>query len=145
MVLSIAFFGSLRGAEYTGPSGPSDPNNHLIRSDLAFGVTIQGTRYIILTIGRTKCSPHGITKYIGCSYTSPCAVCDTINYLKHRDAQFGSNPSNKLFVFQDGSLLTKPLLNSFIKYCMQMLGFGPAQYSSHSIMTGDHSKSKRFQ
>ena len=57
------------------------------------------------------------------------------DYLVLRSAHVQLAPDSALFVFDDGSTLTKNLVNSGIKYLVSKLGLNAKDYSSHSLRT----------
>ncbi len=72
------------------------------------------------------CLPTSVYQY------SP--VCKT--YFKIRTCAGTLYPSAPLFVFASGQVLTKSVLNSFIKTMVSQLGWDTRRFSSHSLCAG---------
>ena len=135
-VLTLGFFGGLRGAEYTlvpSPLGPLCPP--LLMNHISFG-TIKGLNFMILTIPRSKTKPHGFQISIGCSGTPTCAVCSMHSYLRHRASRSPIPPNSHLFVLPNGSPLLKSVLNKKIKCLVSSIGLDPSRFSTHSMRSG---------
>ena len=134
-VLSLGFFGALRGSEYTAiyipPNGWVAPKlKHVVFKQS------QGHPAMIFTIPKSKTSSAPIQVPIGCSRTPICAVCTMHTYLRARTPALGLHPESYLFVDAQGRPATKHQLNSIIKNAIHGLGLDSKNYSSHSLRSG---------
>ena len=80
-----------------------------------------------------KDSDLGLDIYIGCSKTHICPVLAMSNYkslLKDRPQ------SMPLFIFSNGSLMTKTLFIKQVPLLLISCGISPNQYSGHSFRVG---------
>lgn len=137
--LTLAFYGGLRGAEYSvvleyGNTG--NRLNHIPRmADVIFGGH-DGDRYLQYTVQKSKTCVHGFVVTIGCSGTHICSVCSMHEYLAARTSRNCLSGEDYLFQFSDNSVLSKFSLNLAIKFLVSKLGLDPGDYSSHSIRSG---------
>ena len=65
-----------------------------------------------------------------------CAVCVLREFYEQRLSLHGSDPGKPLFLFSDGSVLTKTVLNKHIKLCVALIGINPDNYTGHSLRAG---------
>lgn len=135
-VLSLGFFGGLRGAEYTlATSSHGLLCPPLLARHITFGC-FNGTNYMSVFIPRSKTRPHGFKLSIGCSGTQTCAVCSTHAYFSHRAKLGPIHPDSYAFVLPNMAPLSKSVLNQKIKCLVASIGLDSSQYSSHSLRTG---------
>ena len=132
--LCVAFFGGLRGAEYTYQGGAGDSSKPLLLNHVTFG-HYAGKWYMVLRIPRTKTRPHGLTIHIGCSGHPVCAVCTMWSYLTVRNTVTVS-PTDFLFSLAEGLPLSKQNMNNKIKALVTMLGLPSDKFSTHSLRAG---------
>ena len=126
----LAFFAGLRGGEYVGQSQATATQVNQVQ----FGpAPVQIMHYTVI---RSKTTTHPYTIPLGCSHAKVCPLCSMVEYfnVRYRQSQFDANSS--LFVFSNGSAVTKHHLNSVIKMLARALGLEPADYSAHSIRSG---------
>ncbi len=123
-IMTLAWFGGLRSAEYTTISGSEPLVQHI-----QFG-KIHSLSYMYHTITRSKTHVHAYQVPIGCARHEVCAVCAMKTYFKIRTCASTLYPSAPLFVFASGQVLTKSVLNSFIKSMVLQLGWDPTRFSS---------------
>ena len=126
--LSIQFFGCLRASELC-----SNLDQALVptRSDISF-YSRDGAPVMLYRCRSSKTASHGFTLHLGCSGAPVCAVCITHHYISSHPA----HPSQPLFQFTSGHLLTYHIYNASIKNLVRAIGLDPASYSSHSIRAG---------
>lgn len=132
---TLAYFGLLRAAEFT-VTGPSfDQKVNLQVQDVTLGREEGGLSYISLHVKRSKTDRDnkGTTIHIGCSTGCICAVCAMQSYLNRRRLAHALEP---LFVFRDGSVLTRKLLVRHLKDFLHICGMVPDSYSGHSFRSG---------
>ena len=131
--VTLGYFGLLRAGEYCVTQGLFDPKKHLCLGDI-----VVNNSYIILWLkmSKTDICNNGVSIYIGCSKNCVCSVCSMLKYLPQRASHFGENSSSPLFLFADGTPLTRSLLNSHLKDSLAGLGFDPDGYSGHSLRAG---------
>ena len=106
--LSLGFFLGLRASEYAWDPrvGPIKLAPGLDRIHIYYS---QGDLYLDYIVPRSKTKPHGFQTSTVCSGVSECCPCAMKLYLKMRREMFGCLIGG-LFVFEDGSLLTKSKL-----------------------------------
>ena len=125
----LGYFGFMRSGEFT--SGPSDPDG-LCVSD----ITIDShTNPQILTIHlrHSKTDQLGAGQYIHLGRTNDalCPVSAILSYMAIRPCT-----TNKLFVFQDGSLLTRHRLVLHLREAIAAIGLDPGAFAGHSFRIG---------
>ena len=86
---------------------------------------------MLLREGKIDKSGNGVNIYIytGCSKTHICPVLAMANYMSLLKDRPQSMP---LFVFSNGSLLTKTLFFKQVQLLLISCGISPNQYSGHS-------------
>lgn len=131
--VTIGYFGLLRAAEYCVTQGQFDPKRHLCLGDVAIK-----NMYVILKLNMSKTDlfNNGVSIYIGCSKSCVCAVCNMCKYLIKREKIFGKNNKSPLFIFADGTPLTRFSLNRYLKQSVAGLGYNSDDYSGHSLRAG---------
>lgn len=137
-LLTLAFYGALRGAEYSlvmGSGGTVMAQPPVVNS-ISFGIAPYGVKFMTFRISKSKTQPHGFTAVIGCSGTRVCAVCAMTAYLaaRHRANQLQAN--KPLFLLYNGQVITKDLVNTKIKSLVSQLDLPPADYTTHSLRAG---------
>ena len=120
-----AYCGALRGAEYAIEFAAGTWSNPLLLAHLAV--------ILALYIPRTKTRRFGRKVFLPCVPTQLCPFCIMIDYVKTRDL---SDPNAPLFLFPDGTILSKMALNLQIQKLAALIGLDPALFSSHSIRSG---------
>ena len=103
----IGFFGFLRAGEFTVPSPSAyDPEVHLNLADIAID-----------------------------SHTAPSLVCLRIKQSKTDPFREGVE-TGPLFIFKDGTPLTRSALVSHLQAALQKAGFVHTDYNGHSFRIG---------
>ena len=113
------FFGFLRAGEFTVPSSSAyDPEVNLNLSDIAVD-NHESPSMICILIKQSKTDPfrQGVEMFLGTTGSVVCPVQAILQYLAVRSAQQGP-----LFIFRDGSPLTRVALVSFLTDCSPSSG-----------------------
>ena len=129
----VGFFGFLRAGEFTTPSLEAyDASVHLSLSDVALD-SHSTPSLIRLCIKASKTDPFrkGVDIFLGRTSSSLCPVKAMIAYLPMRGPAPGP-----LFVFQDGTILSRSRLVSAIRTCLSAAGMEEGAYCSHSFRIG---------
>lgn len=129
----LAFFGFLRCGEFTVPSQAEyDPDTHLSLADIALDNKVN-PGVIQVTIKQSKTDPfrQGVDLYLGRTGKDICPIQAIVPYLIKRGAQPGP-----LFVFTDGSYLTRQRFVSLVTSTLQHAGINEKQYNTHSFRIG---------
>ena len=124
--VTFAFFGLLRCSEFSAPTTRSYGPNTLLMSDVNISMDVGG---ILVNIRASKTDPFrsGCRVHIGATYDYLCPVNALRVYLMHRNLHVGP-----LYVFRDGTYLTRSRLCSFLSSC-----FGHAYpINTHSFRIG---------
>ena len=134
---TLAYFGLLRAAEFCVIKPPFNPSINLSMTDVSIFNAGQPTAYMSVHIKQTKTDKtgKGVSVCIGCSGQALCAVCAMQHYLAHAQPQ-GLSPSQPLYRFHDGQVLTRQHLISHLRIQLQSIGIDPAEYSGHSFRSG---------
>ena len=128
-LLSLAFFGSLRCAEYTpSPSNPSGPSI----GDVCFE---HSGKIMLFNVAKSKTQLHGFQCSLACSGHEICARCRMVTYLGAQIRSPGVTAQSPLFVYK-GTQVTAKMVNKFVKSIAHSLGWNQQAYSAHSIRAG---------
>ena len=123
--ITTAFFGFLRISEYTAQRKTRfDPNITLLLSDISI---TKNTIHLHLKTSKTDPFRHGVTVRIHANNTNPCPVNALMLYIS-----LHPNPTGPLFIFNNGSFLTRPDINSILRD----MSDGAINISSHSLRIG---------
>ena len=126
----LAFFGFLRSSEFTSPSSNSFSSSQtLLRSDIDF----DSRNSLCIRINMSKVDPfrRRHIPVIAPSQSHICAVDAMRRFLCHRQATNGP-----LFLFKDGTFLTRSHLNMLLSAWMVPLSLVHTRISSHSFHIG---------
>ena len=129
-VLTLAFFGGLRGAEYMGSNESDAPTVGQVQ------LASSPNKVMHYTVTRTKTTMHGYTIPLGCSTTNVCPYCDMIRYMNARSVNGSFGVTDWLFVYSNGVRVTKQHLNALLKRLAKCLKLNPDNYTTHSIRAG---------
>lgn len=130
---SCGFFGFLRSGEFTIQSPSSfDPSTHLTLQDVALDDRASPSM-ICLHLKQSKTDPfrQGTDIYMGKTDKELCPVRAAVHYLRLRGDRSGF-----LFLFRDGSPLTKPVLVQQIRDTLDKQGIDGSKYAGHSFHIG---------
>ncbi len=141
---SLAFFACLRGAELCFVAGP---RSIILQappklSAVSFG-NFNNAPYMVYSVPVSKTSVHGFSRFLGCSSTSVCPICNMWDYLQARRSVGPSHSDSPLFIWADGTTVDKSQFNKCIKHYVQLLGKDPKNYSTHSLRAGSVSQGSR--
>lgn len=129
----VGFFGFLRAGEFTVPSLEAyDAAVHLSLADVALD-SHSAPSVLKLTIKASKTDPFrkGVDLFLGRTPSSVCPVKAMVGYLFSRGPAPGP-----LFLFQDGSVLSRPRLVTAVRRCLSASGFSEEAYCGHSFRIG---------
>ena len=129
----LGFFGFLRSGEMTVPADSSyDPAAHLSFADVAVD-NLANPEVIRVFIKQSKTDPFrkGIHLFMGRTRSDICPVKALLNYLVLRGKKEGP-----LFLFPNGSYLTRQRLVVAVREALRKAGLDPAKYSGHSFRIG---------
>ena len=129
----LAFFGFLRAGEFTVPSRAEfDPEVHLSLADLALD-SHSSPSLMRIRIKQSKTDPfrHGVDIYLGKVASPLCPISAMIAYVSSRGPQQGP-----LFLFSDGSTLSRQRLVSAVRDCLSRAGLREDLYAGHSFRIG---------
>ena len=129
-VLSLAFFGGMRCAEYA-PSTASEVCPRI--KDVTFTDSGKVMKY---KVHKSKTRTHGFVCQLACSENKICATCCMLNYISIRSKMYRISKSSYLFVNSQGQQLCSAHVNKFIKSTIKALGLNEKCYSAHSIRSG---------
>ena len=126
------FFGFLRAAEFTSPlvRGNTDPG--LSVADVSVD-SLSHPSYVALLLRRSKTDTFGMgsTIYLGLVDGVICPVKALLGYISLR----GNGPG-PLFVFQDGSALTRPALVQAVRSALRSHNIDVGGFNGHSFRIG---------
>ena len=133
-MLTLGFFGALRGAEYTAVP----QSTGVLLAPFVHQVSFHrvGCAWaMVYSMPKTKTTTNSVRVPIGCSGTSVCAVCSMLQYMDHRQSTGTLHPDSYLFVDHNGRPISKCNLNQVIKRLSTKLGLGNS-YTTHSLRAG---------
>ena len=132
-LLALAFFGGLRGSEYTVVTSKAAAAAPMIQN-LQF-VHEKGTMIMYYRVVQSKTNVHGMVIPYGCSGHDVCPVCSMKEYLDLRYKQGTVSKKECLFVYKS-MVVTKSRVDEKIKWLVERIGMRPREYSTHSLRAG---------
>ena len=129
----LGFFGFFRSGEFTCPSSEAFIQGvHLSPGDLAVD-SHTSPSYLAVHLNQSKTDPFGsgLNVYLGKTEGALCPVTAALAYLAIRPATPGP-----LFIFQDGSSLSRHHLSQGPYRALETAGFDASGYSGHSFRIG---------
>ena len=133
-----AFFGFLRCAEFTVINGKDfDPTCNLCLGDLTFHAA-----HVERLLKSSKTDPfrHGITiqlfKNSDCCKLCPYTALQIYIWRRNNKFSYQRNPSEPLFLAEDGTPLTRSLFIFHVKQMISRLGLNTSHFSGHSFRVG---------
>ena len=123
----VAFYGFLRASELCASS--FDPSTTLCHGDINL---THSTACILIKASKTDPFHQTCTITIGATHTSTCPVAALLKYLPLHS----NHTSLPLFIFGDGSYLTRPTLTSHLRTLLSAAGLDPDAYASYSFRIG---------
>lgn len=127
----LGFFGFLRSGEFT--SSPHEPNECILSVNDVSVDSRQNPQTLTVFLRRSKTDQFGTGKYIHLGRTGNklCPVAAVLGYLSIRPPSPGP-----LFIFDDGTPLSRPQLVLHLRHALSQLGISVANYSGHSFRIG---------
>ncbi len=127
----MGFFGFLRAGEFTC-TGTNEAEYPLTVGDITVD-SREDPRLITVYLKRSKTDPFGAgcRVFLGRTGTIPCPVAAILSYLSQRPTTPGP-----LFIFQDGTPLTRTKLVSRLREALAQTGIDTSHYSGHSFRIG---------
>ena len=128
----LGFFGFMRSGEFTCPSMESFSPDMLTHQDIAVDSHIS-PRHLTVRVKRSKNDPFGAgtTLHIGTTGDYLCPVAAMLGYLAIRP-----NTNGPLFVFSDGSTLSRTRLVQSLRQALTTAGVDVSRYNGHSFRIG---------
>ena len=128
----LGFFGFMRSGEFTCQSLDAFSADMLLPADIAVD-SHSSPSYIPVFLKQSKNDPFGAgtTLHLGNTGGPLCPVAAMLGYLACRPATLGP-----LFIFRDGSPLSRPRLVQALRQALHMAGTSDAGYSGHSFRIG---------
>ena len=125
-LLSLSYYACLRAGEAV----ISNSDNHTLHLD---NIDIVSNNSITLKFKSYKHCNSPTTKFIinPASNTIICPVKNLSNFLALRP-----NSPGPLFIFIDGTPVTRTHYSEFIKYAVNFIGLDPSNYNTHSVRIG---------
>ena len=129
-LLSLGFFGSMRGSEYT-KCGTNKP----VVSQITLGSRKSGP--VLSFRARTSKTSHsGFTAHIGCSGSTVCCPCAMVTYLSFRMDTGSLHRDSDLFINEQGNAISKSMLDKKIKTLVELIDLDGELFSTHSLRAG---------
>lgn len=130
------FFGFMRAGEFTYPTA----SDHMILvSDISVD-SLHSPQVITIKLRQSKTDQFGagVCIYLGRTRDTLCPVTALLGYLAIRPPKPGP-----LFIFQDGSPLSRPKLIVHVREALAKAGIDTRLYSGHSFRIGAASAAAR--
>ena len=126
----VGFFGFMRAGKFTSRTGEQSPS--LTAQDMAVDNRANPSM-VRIHLKHSKTDPfrHGVDIYLGRTDRDLCPVTALLAFLAIRPAVEGP-----LFVFSDGSPLTRDKLVDAVRQALGRAGISAAGYSGHSFRIG---------
>ncbi len=128
----LGFFGFMRAGEFTCLSLGTFTSDSLSPSDVAVN-SHSSPSHMTVHLKRSKTDPFGAgtVLHLGATGTVLCPVSALLGYLAIRSPEHGP-----LFVFRDGSTLSRPRLVQSLHQALNSAGVDDSQFSGHSFRIG---------
>ncbi len=129
----LGFFGFMRAGEFTTPSlSYFDPQAMLAPEDVSVD-SHSSPSFICVHLKQSKTDPFrmGVDICLGRTGKALCSVSAVLAYLAIRPSSPGP-----LFIFRDGSFLSRQRLVTRLRQGLQRVGINPACFSGHSFRIG---------
>jgi len=131
--MHIFLYGFFRVGELMSSSTSSyDPETQLTFRDIAID-NVKSPTLLQVHLKASKTDPfrEGVDVYVGKSGNDICPISAMSVYLSSRGGQDGP-----LFLFEDGTFLTKDRFVSAVREALKLIGIDPSKYSGHSFRRG---------
>lgn len=128
----LGFFGFLRAGEFTCHSRDTFMADMLSPSDITVD-SHSSPSHLSVHLKRSKADPFGAgaTLHLGATGDILCPVTAVLGYMAVRPPVAGP-----LFLFQDGSTLSKPRLVQALRQALHTVGIDDSRFSGHSFRIG---------
>ena len=128
----LGFFGFMRSGEFTCPSTADYTPDMLSPSDVSVD-SHSSPSILSIFLKRSKTDPFGagLSIYLGQTHDILCPVSAVLTYLTIRPTTPGP-----LFIFSDGSSLSRPRLVHSLRQALMMAGFDALRFNGHSFRIG---------
>ena len=129
----VGFFGFLRAGEFTVRTQEDfDPAFALMLEDVAVDRHANPTM-VRIRLKQSKTDPFrkGVAVFLGRTGADLCPVAALLAYIAVRPVSRGP-----LFVFRDGSFLTRERLVVAVRQALQQAGKDPTRFAGHSFRIG---------
>ena len=129
----MGFFGFLRAGEFTVRTAADfDPSSSLMLEDVAVDKH-DDPSMVRIRLNQSKTDPfrHGVDVFLGRTRADLCPVSALLAYIAVRPAVCGP-----LFVFGDGSFLSRDKLVTSVRTTLQQAGMSAQSYTRHSFRIG---------
>ena len=129
---TLGFFGSFRSGEFTCPSVEAYHPDMLSPADISVDSHVAPS-CLSIHLKRSKTDPFGagLTIHIGKTGNEICPVAAVLAYLAIRPPSPGP-----LFIFKDGSSLSRPRLVQALRQALSAAGIDASQFNGHSFRIG---------
>ena len=129
-VVSLAFFGGLRCAEYA-------PSASVAECPRIQNVSFSRNGDIMnFKVKKSKTRTHGFVCQLACSENKICATCCMVSYLSVRSSMYKLTKNSYLFVNSKGQQIGSAQVNKFIKSIVKSIGLDEKCFSAHSLRAG---------
>ncbi len=136
----LGFFGFLRAGEFTCPSQSAFTTSMLQVCDVSVDSHYSPTHMQVrLRCSKTDPFGSGFVLHLGCTNSELCPVVAMLGYLARRPQVQGF-----LFVFMDGSTLSRPRLCHELHRALQSAGLDTSGYSGHRFRIGAATSAARM-
>lgn len=125
-----AFYGFLRGGEFTINSKNFDPSHDLTINDITFHTDHFS---IYLKHSKTDRDSNGSTISISSTNDGYCPLLAMNRLLSSRSKSY---PTDPLFITDKGEAMSKPWFASRLRTICLLCGMDPALYTSHTFRIG---------
>ena len=129
-VFLTAFYGFLRGGEFTTRTGSFDPSHDLTIAD----VSINPHHFsLLLKHSKTDRDRKGSSVIISESNSAFCPLSSMTQYMKSRPRASNQEP---LFATEEGNPMSRAWFASRLRLLCQTCGLPPERYTPHSFRIG---------
>ena len=128
----LGFFGFMRSGEFTCPAWRDFTVDMLSPQDVSVDSHVSPS-YVTVVIRRSKNDPFavGAKLHLGRTGLPFCPVSALLCYLVIQPSQHGP-----LFLFKDGSTLSRPRLVISLRKALSEVGMDPSGFNGHSFRIG---------
>lgn len=130
---TLGFFAFLRAGEFTCPSLDKFEASTMLSTEDVCVDSRTNPSFLTVRLKRSKGDPFGagVLLYVGRTFLPLCPVTAVLSYLAVRP-----NSGGPLFVFEDGSPLSRQRLVESLASALRAEGLDTSHYSGHSFRIG---------